>query len=110
MQGLPPNSGMQFCERLFKFINEHEVEKLVIDLSNNHGGNGNLNLQFLHAPYRTQAQPAGKPFVIVSRRTFSAAMGLSIDRPHNAILVGEPALSFFRCSKLFQETIRDWGF
>jgi len=30
----------QFCERLFKFINEHDVDKLVIDLSSDQGGDG----------------------------------------------------------------------
>ena len=83
----------QFCERLFKFINEHEVEKLVIDLSNNEGGNGSLNMHLLHALIRNDKinQP-GKLFVIIGRVTFSAAMGLSIEleRQTKAIFVGEP--------------------
>ncbi len=83
----------QFCERLFKFINEHEVEKLVIDLRNNDGGNGNLNVHLIHVLIRAdKVNRAGKLFVIVGRGTFSAAMGLSIqlERHTRAIFVGEP--------------------
>ena len=83
----------QFCERLFKFINEHEVEKLVIDLSGNNGGNGNLNMHLLHALLRNdKVNQAGKLFVIIGRETFSAAMGLSIqlEQQTPAIFVGEP--------------------
>jgi hypothetical protein len=64
----------QFCERLFKFINEHEVEKLVIDLSGNDGGDGSLNMRLLHALLRNdKVNRAGKLFVIIGRETFSAA-------------------------------------
>jgi hypothetical protein len=83
----------QFCERLFKFINEHEVEKLVIDLSGNNGGDGSLNMHLLHALLRNdKVNRAGKLFVIIGRETFSAAMGLSgqLERQTPAIFVGEP--------------------
>src|SRR5262249_16284156 len=83
----------QFCERLFKFINEHEVEKLVIDLGNNNGGNGNLNSHLIHALIRAdKITSAGKLFVIIDRETVSGAMDLSIqlERHTKAIFVGEP--------------------
>jgi tetratricopeptide (TPR) repeat protein len=83
----------QFCERLVKYINENEVEKLVIDLSSNDGGNGNLNRHLVQALLRAdKVNQAGKLFVIIGRTTFSAAMGLSLEleRHTKAIFVGEP--------------------
>ena len=83
----------QFSERLFKFINEHEVDKLVIDLSTNQGGDGRLNTPIVQALIRNRKiNEAGKLFVIVGRLTFSAAMDLSLqlERQTRAIFVGEP--------------------
>lgn len=83
----------QFCERLFTFVNEHEVDKLVIDVSSNQGGDGRLNSHIVQAVTRNdKVNQAGKLFVIIGRLTFSAAMDLSIqlERETRAIFVGEP--------------------
>jgi hypothetical protein len=84
---------LQFCERLFTFINEHDVDKLVIDLSTNEGGDGRLNSPLVQAVMRnSKINQTGKLFVIIGRLTFSAAMDLSIqlERDTKAIFVGEP--------------------
>jgi tetratricopeptide (TPR) repeat protein len=89
-----PNEPLtQFCDRLFKFINENEVERLVIDLRWNSGGNNFLNRPILHGLIRNdKINRRGKLFVIIGRQTFSAAMNAAaeIERHTNAIFVGEP--------------------
>lgn len=83
----------QFAERLFKFIDEHEVEKLVIDMRWNNGGNTFLSQPLLYGLIRSNKinQP-GKLFVIIGRRTFSAAQNTTtfFERHTKAIFVGEP--------------------
>ncbi len=83
----------QFCSRLFKFINEHEVEKLVIDLRWNNGGNTGLLPPLINGLIRSEKiNQRGKLFVIIGRRTFSAAQNAAtfFERHTNAIFVGEP--------------------
>jgi tetratricopeptide (TPR) repeat protein len=83
----------QFCDRLFKFINENEVEKLVIDLRNNNGGDGILNSALLDRLIQAdKVNRPGKLFVIIGRKTFSAAGDLCVllERHTRAIFVGEP--------------------
>jgi tetratricopeptide (TPR) repeat protein len=84
----------QFCERLFKFIEEHDVEKLAIDLTQNSGGDGNLNAILISALLRSQkVNQTGRLFVIIGRTTFSAAMALTgqFERMTKANFVGEPS-------------------
>jgi hypothetical protein len=82
-----------FTERLFKFINEHEVEKLVIDMRWNNGGNTLLAPPLLYSLIKTdKVNQKGKLFVIIGRRTFSAAQNTAtfFERHTKAIFVGEP--------------------
>ncbi len=82
-----------FSDRLFKFINENAVEKLVIDLRWNNGGNTMLLRPLIHGLIKTEKiNQRGKLFVIIGRRTFSAAQNAAtfIERDTNAIFVGEP--------------------
>ncbi len=86
-------SFAKFTERLFKFINEKTVEKLVIDLRWNNGGNTGLLPPLIHGLIKNEKiNQRGKLFVITGRRTFSAAQNAStfIERETNAIFVGEP--------------------
>jgi tetratricopeptide (TPR) repeat protein len=83
----------QFCARLFKFIDAHEVEKLVIDMRWNNGGNTGLLPPLIHGLIRSEKiNQRGKLFVIIGRRTFSAAQNAAtyIERHTNATFVGEP--------------------
>lgn len=88
-----PESLAQFSERLFKFINEHEVDKLVIDMRWNNGGNTFLTQPLLYGLIRNEkVNQRGKLFVVIGRRTFSAAQNTVsfFERHTNAIFVGEP--------------------
>ncbi len=79
--------------RLTDFISANNVERLVIDLRHNPGGNNGLNRPLLHALIRCEAlREPGSLFVIIGRATFSAAMMFCIDLEKHtpAIFVGEP--------------------
>lgn len=81
-----------FAERFFDEIESNGTTALVIDLRNNHGGSGNLNLPLLH---RIAASPLGRRgnlYVIIGRQTFSAAMNFATALEVNtgARFVGEP--------------------
>ncbi len=83
----------KFCERLFGFIADNEVERLVIDMRWNGGGNNFLNQPLISNLMRSdKINQRGKLFVIVGRNTFSAAMcgAAQIERYTNAIFAGEP--------------------
>ncbi len=83
-----------FSERLFKFINENAVEKLVIDMRWNNGGNTFLTPPLQLGLIRNEKiNQNGKLFIIIGRRTFSAAQNFITfcDRNTNTIFVGEPS-------------------
>lgn len=82
-----------FTERLFKFIGENAVEKLVIDLRWNNGGNTFLLTPLIRGLIKNEKiNQRGKLFVITGRRTYSAAQNAStfFERHTSAIFVGEP--------------------
>ncbi|NNF42593.1 MAG: hypothetical protein HKN62_06020 [Phycisphaerales bacterium] len=82
-----------FYARLFDFIETNDVERLVLDVRLNGGGNNYKNKPIVTGLVRCEKinQP-GKLFVIIGRRTFSACQNLvnEIDNYTNAIFVGEP--------------------
>jgi tetratricopeptide (TPR) repeat protein len=82
-----------FCDRLMKFINESNVDRLVIDLRWNNGGDTTIVQPLIHSLIRTdKINQRGKLFVIIGRKTFSAAQNTAtfIERNTPAIFVGEP--------------------
>ena len=87
-----PESVADFGARLFAFVDDHEVDKLVLDLRWNNGGNTFLELPLLHRLIASKVNRRGRLFVIIGRKTFSAAQnGASlINRHTEAIFVGEP--------------------
>ncbi|HEX7957108.1 MAG TPA: hypothetical protein VF508_09205, partial [Pyrinomonadaceae bacterium] len=89
----PKESLAAFSERLFKFVGENEVEKLVIDLRWNNGGNVGLLQPLVRGLIRNEkVNRRGRLFVIIGRRVFSAAQNAAtfFERDTNAIFVGEP--------------------
>jgi tetratricopeptide (TPR) repeat protein len=82
-----------FYERVFEFIENNEVERLVLDLRLNGGGNNYKNKPVVTGIIETKKiNRPGKLFVIIGRRTFSACQNLvnELDNYTNAIFVGEP--------------------
>jgi hypothetical protein len=83
----------QFADRLFRFIDENPVDKLVIDLRLNPGGDNTLSKPLLHGLIRcAKVRQIGKLYTIIGRGTFSAAMMFAVDleKHTNTIFVGEP--------------------
>jgi tetratricopeptide (TPR) repeat protein len=82
-----------FATRLAKFIGEHDVDRLIVDMRWNNGGNTQLATPLLAAIIASEkVNRRGRLFVIVGRRTFSAAQNAAtlIERFTNATFVGEP--------------------
>jgi len=83
----------EFGEDLVKFINENEVNSLVLDLRLNNGGNGQLNRDFLVSLIQCKKiNKPGKFFTIIGNKTFSAAILLAtqLDQFTETIFIGEP--------------------
>lgn len=93
IQDEPSENIPAFYKRLFEFIDNNEVEKLVLDVRLNGGGNNYKNKPIVTGiiEHRKINQP-GKFFVIIGRDTFSACQNLvnELDNYTNAIFVGEP--------------------
>ena len=82
-----------FARRLFTFVEAQSVERLVLDLRLNRGGNGEFNRPLLLGLIRSRpVDQNGRLFVIVGRSTWSAAQGLvnELENYTNATFVGEP--------------------
>lgn len=75
---------------LWKFVDSNAVEKIVIDLRNNGGGDYTVGRKYLVS--ELQKRPKIKPYVLIGNRTFSAAMNNAIDfrKDAHATLVGQP--------------------
>jgi tetratricopeptide (TPR) repeat protein len=83
----------EFYKEVFNFIDTNEVEKLILDVRLNGGGNNYKNKPIVTGIIANKKinQP-GKFMVIIGRRTFSACQNL-VNELHtytNAIFVGEP--------------------
>ena len=89
-----PNEDTEaFYKRVFKYIKDNNVEKLVIDVRLNGGGNNYFNKPVIKEIIRSdQINQVGNLFVIIGRRTFSACQNLVNEMSNytNAVFVGEP--------------------
>ena len=81
-----------FFRKVFDFVENNPVEKFVLDIRANTGGNNGLNRPVTVGLIRSRLNVRGRLFVITGRRTFSAAQNLvnEIEKYTEAILVGEP--------------------
>ncbi|MDT4966584.1 MAG: hypothetical protein QOJ64_1321 [Acidobacteriota bacterium] len=81
-----------FSKRLFDFVAKNAVDRLVLDLRWNGGGNNYLNKPLIVGLIKSKVDERGKLFTITSRYTFSAAQNLvnELEKYTNTIFVGEP--------------------
>jgi hypothetical protein len=82
-----------FFDRVFKFADANPVDRMVLDLRLNGGGNNALNMPIIHGLIRSdKLNQRGKLFVVLGRETFSAAQNCvnQLEIHTNAIFVGEP--------------------
>jgi tetratricopeptide (TPR) repeat protein len=89
----PEENLADFFHRVFAFIDANAVDRLVIDVRNNGGGNGYLNWPLIYGIIRSdKINHRGKLFTITGRLTFSAAgmCAVYLERHTNVLFVGEP--------------------
>lgn len=82
-----------FGEKILRAIRQNKIDKLVIDMRNNTGGNSTLLDSFIDILAKCgHINQYGKIFVIIGRDTFSSALlnVYSLKNKTRAILVGEP--------------------
>jgi len=91
-QNKPNETMAEFAKKTFDFAEINAVDKFVLDLRDNTGGNNFLNKPLLLGLIKGKFNERGKLFVILGRRTFSAAQLLvnEVEKYTNAIFVGEP--------------------
>lgn len=92
VQNKQDESLARFYGRVMEFVAANPVEKLVIDVRRNDGGNNGLNRPVVIGLIKSKMDVPGKLFVITGRATFSAAQNFvnELEKYTNAIFVGEP--------------------
>lgn len=83
-----------FTNRLMAFVDTAQIDRLVLDLRLNRGGNGQLRLPLERELLRTaKINTRGRFFVLMGRATFSAAQFLldDLQKYSMALFVGEPS-------------------
>jgi tetratricopeptide (TPR) repeat protein len=82
-----------FFDRVLAFTGSHAVDRLVIDLRLNGGGNNLLNWPLIYNIIRSdKINQRGRLFAIIGRETFSAAQNCvnALENHTKVIFVGEP--------------------
>jgi tetratricopeptide (TPR) repeat protein len=82
-----------FSKRLLAFVDANGVEKLILDLRLNRGGNGTLLRPLEIALIKSKIDQPGRLFTIMGRSTWSAAQFLlnRLEKYTNTIFIGEPS-------------------
>ena len=81
-----------FYKRVLAFAEANPVDKFVLDLRFNGGGNNGLNRPVVIDLIKSKINRRGKFFVVIGRQTFSAAQNLvnQLEKYTEAVFVGEP--------------------
>jgi hypothetical protein len=88
----PTLASAVFLAQLNQMLAANTVERLIVDMRNNTGGNGSILDPWIEQIKASRFNQAGRLYVIVGRATFSAAMEASdhFQDETAAIFVGEP--------------------
>ncbi len=84
---------IRFIGNINSFIKSHEVNRIILDLRNNFGGNNVYSLSIVNLLIKNpELNKIGKFYTLIGRKTFSAAQYLVNDlrKWTNVIFVGEP--------------------
>lgn len=82
-----------FFTNMAAFIEKNDVQKLILDIRTNGGGNNQLNKPMITSIIRSaKINQKGKFFCIIGRRTFSAAQNLvnELEKYTEVTFIGEP--------------------
>lgn len=82
-----------FSKRLLDFVEANDVDKLVLDLRLNRGGNGSLLRPLVVGLIKSKVNRPGRLFVLMGRGTWSAAQFLlnRLQAYTDVLFVGEPS-------------------
>ena len=86
-------SFSQFSDRLFKTIDQKQVENLIVDVRFNTGGNSDLFSNYFSPKLNSYiAKNELNIYTIIGRRTFSSGLWVAseLSKNCNSILIGEP--------------------
>lgn len=84
----------QFGRRLRNYLSEHpEFTSLIVDMRRNNGGNTYLYTELLRTLIAFDAEDGNQLFILIGRRTYSAAQNFiaDLDRLTGAVFAGEPS-------------------
>jgi hypothetical protein len=88
----PQRPMKEFTEELMRLADTPELERIVLDLRMNSGGDSSVLMPWMHAIQKSPFNAKGKLFVLIGPNTFSSAL-LNAYWMHantSATLVGEP--------------------
>ncbi len=89
----PEETVAEFFDKVFTFADTRQVDRFILDIRRNGGGNGYLNQPIIHGLIkRDRINQPGKLFTIIGRGTYSAAMMLTddLEKHTKTLFVGEP--------------------
>jgi tetratricopeptide (TPR) repeat protein len=88
----PGETVEAFFKKVFEYVEANQIDKFVLDMRLNGGGNNYLNLPVTIGMIKSRVNKPGNLFVIIGRETFSAAQNAvnELEKYTNAIFVGEP--------------------
>jgi Tetratricopeptide repeat/Peptidase family S41 len=89
----PDESLADFSNRMLAFVEANDVEKLVLDLRLNRGGNGSRLRPLVVGLIKSKLNRPGRLFTLMGRSTWSAAQFLlnRMEKYTDVIFVGEPS-------------------
>ncbi|HEV7780676.1 MAG TPA: tetratricopeptide repeat protein [Chitinophagaceae bacterium] len=93
VQDGPDETIADFFARVFRFVDSNDVDKFVLDIRLNGGGNNYLNKSVITGIVQARKiNRKGHLFIITGKATFSAAQNLTneLEKYSEAIFVGEP--------------------
>ena len=85
----------RFAARLLRFVDSAKVDRLIVDLRANNGGNSRLLLPLTDGIAASRVNRPGGLYVLIGPYTYSAAMNAAtlLERHTQATFVGEPTPS-----------------
>lgn len=89
----PDETLADFSKRLLSFVEANDVDRLVLDLRLDRGGNGGLLRPFVLGLIKSKINQRGRLFVLMGRSTWSAAQFFlnRLEEYTEVIFVGEPS-------------------
>lgn len=91
VMGAPDEPLMDYGKRLWTLLEQQHPSNLVLDLRHNNGGDSTTYVELLRTVIAFSRTPGHKVYVLIGRRTYSAAANLitDLERLVHPVFVGE---------------------